>query len=49
MIIDFLIHLEPHIEADITDYVGIGLLIVAYFYMKGRRAKNRKVEETIVS
>ena len=31
---------------DITDWVGIALLIVAYFYMKNRRPKLRKIEET---
>lgn len=48
MIIDFLVQIEPRIQADITDFAGIAIVIATYFWMKNRRPKNRKIEETHV-
>lgn len=48
MIIDFLVQFEPRIQADITDWVGIAIVIATYFWMKNRRPKNKETKETVV-
>jgi hypothetical protein len=46
MIIDFLIQFEPRIQTDITDYLGIALVMGIYFWLKHRRTKLKNVTET---
>lgn len=48
MIIDFLVQFEPRVQADITDFVGIAIVIATYFWAKNRRQKIKETKETAV-
>jgi hypothetical protein len=37
------------IDFGIADFAGVALVTVLYLYMRSRRPKNRKIEETIVA